>query len=307
MMKRVLVLSVFLIAACSALAQEAWTGVVGASSNASCSAGEYFVYYNSTTGAMMKCENGSLMPIGVASSTSTVNGPVGSTYDPDRTPTSGTYGPCSDEFKNGASTGIWSWGNQSSATVTLAGDFAQLADTNDNTGTHSYVCQPDNSADWTMTAKFLAVAGGTTGDFGLVFIDGGSLASPTLVVGGVLRRTTKILGDYLVGTKAAWTTTAWTAVGSTNVDGIHWLTDNRIGFCVQARYVVATKVMTFRMSPNCRSWQWNATSTRTFTNHPGYAGFGFMVPASGTSQATLQWIRTRTDAAGTSGEYAVGE
>lgn len=307
-MVKKLLLSLALIAV-PLLAQEASTDFPGGPTDPPCATGEHWVSYNTTLKQYRKCENGVVGPIGIlAGSSTTGNGPQGTAYDPERRPDDSTLDTaCSNEFKNGAddAASSFSWGNQSSATTTTKGDFMQIEDVND-TGTHAYVCTPSTSVDWTMTAKLTVYTSGNPGNAGLVFIDGGSIASPTTVVGGpIFRRTGSTTGDYLSGTKAAWTTTTWTTI-ATDTAANAQPAANRFSYCVQARYVNSTQVMTFRIAYDCRNWNWRGTSTRTFTNHPGAAGVGVESPASGTTRVSIQWIRTRIDSAGTSGDYLVG-
>lgn len=305
---QIITLLVILLVCAPTWAQDASTGFPCGDTDPVCSAGDGFMWCNTTDHFIKKCENGTITVIGSNEVTTTNQGPGTNAYNPDRRPTSGTYAPCTDEFKNGVDDAgsSFSTANVSSMSTTLAGDYMKFSDTND-TGTHAWACTPSNAADWTITAKVLVYGSGTPSNFGLVFIDGGSLATPTLVVGFVLRRTALSTGDVLVGTKAAWTTAAWTAVSTTDTVAGPNYTDNRHTYCLQARYVVATKVMNFRFAADCRNWQLNATATRTFTNAPGAAGLGIESPASGNTTVTVQWIRTRTDAAGASGEFLVGQ
>lgn len=305
-MRHALLLVATLLLCAPLRAQEATSQVPADSTDPTCSSGDYFVWYNTTTGLWMKCQNGETAPIGIGSASSTVNGSGDGAYSPDRAPsTSATYAPCTDEFKNGASTGTWSWGNQSSTTLNLYGDYARFDSVND-TGTHAYLCAPDNSADWTITAKVMMSDNGSSpSNGGLIFIDGGSIGSPTTVVGFVLRRDGIGSGSAVFGTKASYATTSWTSVG-TEAAGLSWFANSTMEFCLQARYVVATKVLSVRFASDCRNWHFNATSTRTFTNHPAGIGIGIESPGSGHSMLDVLWVRTRIDSAGTSGEYLPG-
>src|SRR5262249_46226887 len=143
---------------------------------------------------------------------------------------------------------------------------------------------------------------------GLVFIDGGTFASPTTIVGFVLRRDGTTTGSWVLGTKTTWATTTWTSVGA-ETNGALAYSGNRSTFCLQARYVNSTKVMTVRIGEDCRLFGGTTSSgvtTRTFTNHPGAAGLVIESPASGTARMTVQWIRMRTDSAANAAPFPVG-
>lgn len=301
-----LLLAMLVVFVSTAYGQEASQEVPAGADDPTCSTGDYFIWYNTADAVWRKCEDGAVILVGIGDPTSTVNGPDNGAPNPDRKPVDGDLDlPCSDEFKNGVSTGTWSWANQSTATLTVDLDYAKLDDTND-TGSHAYGCTPANSGNWTVTAKVTVFGGSTPANGGLVFIDGGTWASPTTIVGFILRRDGTSSGSALSGTKATWATTTWTTLTS-ETQGSFSYAANRATICLQARYVNSTKVMTFRYAEDCRHFG-PSLGTRTFTNHPGAIGFAIETAsgAGSTARITVQWIRTNTSSAGNASPFFPG-
>lgn len=282
-------------------------------SDPACASGESKMWANTTSHKIKKCENGVTSDMDSAHEGFDTNfGPQGDEYNPDRAPsTSTTLAACTDEFNNGNSA-TWTWVNQGNATITYTGDFAILkSGAAQTTSTRGVYCVPDNSADWTFTAKVTVstpslMTGGGTVQAGLWLIDGGSIATPTTVVGVAVTAfgtSSSVQWETRTGYTGGWST----AGGGQELPGggIHYAM-SPVTFCFQLRYVVGTKVMTFREAPDCRNWSWNSTSTRTFSAHP--AALGFFVDNNNIQAVNeiIQWARYRIDSAGNTGEYPPG-
>jgi hypothetical protein len=280
----------------------------------SCVAGEYKVWTNTADGKIKMCQNGVISNIGTSGYTGTGSGPAGAQYDPDRQGGGTLVTACSDEFDNGTSTGTWTWQHQTGATFTVPSgvDYAVLSTPGSGvtTGQHARTCTLNNAADWTMTVK-MSVYGntGTSGTFiGLMFPVGACNALNQFGVG--VNRTNNGAGFDFVGQLQATNTFTGNMAGTGTAEATTAFPFMALQqtFCFQARYVVSTKVMTFRVSEDCRGWGVIPGSTHTFASDPVCGGVSVGVGNATTfTAARIYWIRTRTDAAGTSGEYLVGQ
>lgn len=304
-MVRTLLLALLL--ASPIFAESASVGFPELATDPSCASGEYKVWTNTTDKKIKMCQNGSISNIGTSAYTGTAYGPGGNQYDPDRS--GGTLmGVCSDEFDNGSSTGTWTWRNQSSGSITVASgtDFAQLAAGTTNNQIHARTCDETTGVDWTMTMKAAAyVPANNNSWFGLLVADGGTCASPTTIVSLHMMRATS--GVNIAAIRYG-TATAYTGL----ISGVTTDNNNRYTFhvysrtvCMQMRYVTSTKVLSMLTSYDCRG-PWTQVNTRTLSADPKCIGFAVAGDTTQNEIGFIQWIRTRTDSAGTSGEYLPG-
>lgn len=287
-------------------------------SDPTCSSGDFFIYANTATNKLRMCQNGTATDIGTSVYTGTNASVGGDQYDPDRPPdSSNEVTVCSDEFDT-AETGTWTWRNQGAGATwsTPSGaDYGVMVNQN-TTGIHARTCTINNSADWTMTVKFTGFnSNGGSGDTaGLAFVDLGTCAAPSGAVGAVKllvisrNNTASNFGQFGIATASSYTANPGVqpTADTQGTSGMAMPMPNT--YCIQARYNVTTNVMTGRISQDCRNWASWGTATHNFTNDPTCGGI-FL--ASGNSshfaRMVVQWVRTRTDSAATSGEYIVGK
>jgi hypothetical protein len=286
----------------------------------SCSAGEAKFWANTTTHKIRKCQNGTISDVdsAAAATGTTYFGVNGDEYSPDRKPDdSALYLPCSDEF-NGASTGTWTWANQGTATWTVNSgvDYAILSSPNQVRSTRGLYCVPDNSANWTFTAKLTfgvrSITSLSSVFGGLWVVDGGTVGAPTNVVGVFIEEAP----GFNTGTNVWFSTRTgytggWTSGNATNEllgTGGNFSNAMSLTTCLQLRYVVATKVLTAKYAADCRNFAllWITTPTRTLAAAP--PALGFFVDPNGNDISTMliEWVRFRTDSTGNSGMYLPG-
>lgn len=297
--------------AAPACATIAYMEVPKLASDPSCVSGEYKVWLNTSSNILKKCENGAITAMAPNGFQGGDAGPGGNQYDPDRPPSSANeQTACSDEF-DASSSGTWTSRNFGTATITTpsGADYAVLTSVNQS-NIRARTCAISNAADWTMTIKFTAFNGnGASGDYaGLIFVETGTCAAPTNTWEVAINRNNTASDFGNIGLQSTISGYSLPGGVSTSSSTGGMAMPSTIPYCLQARYVSSTKVMTMRGSGDCRNWGTWTTTTHTFSSAPACAGF-FVAAGNTTSTSTMkiQWIRTRTDAAGTSGEYLVGQ
>jgi len=237
----------------------------------------------------------------------TIYGPTGQRYHPMRTPTSGLDANSSDEFIGGVNSGIYTWGNQGSASVVGELDTLRL---NIPAGTgvnRRGIFYTPPSGDWVMTTCL----GGHMDKFwptgfvaGTAVIETGSIATPTLMSMQMFYRNTATGWNFGVYTATSYTA-AYTLVADSATAGVQAPEG-----MIQIRYVSGTKSLSF--------WgNWNASfgydfyqlgSTRILAAHPVAFGlFGDQNNVNSAFGVRYKFLRTRTDATGTTAPYPVGE
>lgn len=284
-----------------------------------CVSGEYKTWANTVTHKIRKCENGTISDLDYADAYTYLGcsgGLNGDEYDPDCAPASSALdATCSDEFNNGNSA-TWTWVNQGTSSIAYLGDSAHLTVPNQADTERGLYCVPNNAADWTMTARLSVSNGGGGGNSthgGLWLIDGGSIATPTNVVTlSVFQSNNSDIVNVNFGSRTGYATGGLAGVIGTNNEGVGlsgtfaFASPQQV--CLQLRYVVSTKVLTARWAADCRNWVAGfSTSTRTLSAHPPALGFYADSAAVNNLNVVIQWVRFRTDAAGTSGEYLTGK
>lgn len=228
-------------------------------------------------------------------------------YDPDKAPSSGLDANSSDEFA-GSISGIWSWGNQGTATDTYsAGGAVLMAPKNATNQMRCRWATAPSAVDFTVTAK-IANLGGRT--------DTSSTSDPAAYMGtgpcvmiGTAASPTKIYcvyaysdGSELVFRYMNVTSYLYGTFTETDTIGTNYQYQTKTSYGLQRpnwyqlRYIASTKVLTACFAQNGIDFTCFG-NTATLASHPAFVG-RFADPSGNTYDAYARffYFRTRTDA-----------
>lgn len=203
-------------------------------------------------------------------------------YSPDRAPTS--CAAC-EEFTDGALSQTWTWGNQSSATETLAMDGATI-NFNGATGrTVRWLASP-GAVNWTATMKARPGynASGSGECVGMAVLESGTIATPT-AFREFLHNNNGVDAWRVYGLKLS----SYSAYVST--DTPVWAVDDLLPVYIQARYTTSTKGLVWAWSHDGMTW--TTAAGLTLAADPTYIGRETCTAAS---IHQVDFFRVRTDA-----------
>lgn len=152
---------------------------------------------------------------------STSNGPEGAKYDPDRPPV-GAWG--SEEFLNNTETLTWRWGNQGLATQTLQKNRSYLYSPTASNNTKVRWTTPP-SGNFTAVMKMSNYAGGVFSHSGLILLETGSEATPTVMSQFIQQAKNSIpWGSFGIFTRTSYTSAYSGSSGDASaLDGFYGL------------------------------------------------------------------------------------
>lgn len=278
------------------LRNSAALSVIGRSANSS---GDPSDIAGATVGHVLQVATGPVLSFG----NNKFSGPTGLKYDPDRSPSSGSY---LEEFMDGAETLTWRWGNQGTSTLSLELDRAILLPQTATTTLRARWTTPPSGVDWVITTKFsqtllsgTALAGG-----GPMVLETGTEATPTSISGIFVQFKNSVPWASARGiTKTSYTS------ATSNLGALIDVNNNCVATDVytQIRYVTSTKTLTYYISYNGIHY-YTIGSSRVLGAGPVSVGYGGETSGNTTThQLVFDWWRLRTDSAGTSGRYECGE
>lgn len=194
----------------------------------------------------------------------------------------------------------WQWGNQGSATLTSHYGGATLATISETANRRCrWVATPSSGAvdfdTYALISTYIP-ATATSGRAGIIFLDGGTIATPTAMKAfgvqwdnaGTLYR---VKNEAATSYTAAWSGGTLFAIGR----------QNHATLFLRGSYVQSTKVMTWYISWDGCYWI-NTSTTTTLAADPAYAGI--FVDSNGSANAVSMFVRAfvmRSDAAGKTG------
>lgn len=278
------------------LRNSAALSVIGRSANSS---GDPSDIAGATVGHVLQVATGPVLSFG----NNKFSGPTGLKYDPDRSPSSGSY---LEEFMDGAETLTWRWGNQGTSTLSLELDRAILLPQTATTTLRARWTTPPSGVNWVITTKFsqtllsgTALAGG-----GPMILETGTEATPTSISGIFVQYKNSVPWTSARGiTKTSYTS------ATSNLGTLIDANNNSLATNVytQIRYVTSTKTLTYYISYNGIHY-YTIGSSRVLGADPVSVGYGGETAGNTTThQLVFDWWRLRTDSAGTSGRYECGE
>lgn len=223
-------------------------------------------------------------------------------YDPNTHPS--TCWGC-EEFTGGTENLTWRSGNlggNNARSLYLDHSFFEMNPDPGSRQNRVYWTDLPGSGDFQVTMRFSMQAGGTYNymQVGLIFLDTGSEATPTLM----RAMTTQSDGAILSGTIADYTSD----IGCSGCNNAYTYVQGIQGGasqCVQARFTASTKKMRFYFATDCINWRepWqngnSLMSEQTFTNQPPSVGYYVSSPTNGTliqgPQILVDWVRIFND------------
>jgi hypothetical protein len=235
----------------------------------------------------------------------TALGHIGASYHPDRYPGAAALeAACSDEFTGGVESGTWRDGNTPARTLEL--DALKLSTTASEQQLRTRWATLPASGDFVVTARLSSIYPTTNAAGGLVILETGSEATPTLMSALMCYRNATSGCRIGVFTKtsyaSAFTLVTEGDVGPAMMFGMPWY--------AQLRYVRSTKVLTYAISFDGVSF-WTSTAwQRTLGADPISLGAPFL--DSNTSSGALtrliyaRWVRTHVSGAGIAAPYPPG-
>lgn len=280
------------------LRDSAALSVIGRSAN---STGDPADIAGATVGHVLQVSSGPVLAFAAFNT----GGPTGDEYNPERIPSSGLDTNASDEFNGSINTSIQTWGNQGTATRTAEMGTCRISTTASATRDRKvlWYTPTSMSVDFVFTTKASAFYNRfqvTGAVFGIIILETGSIATPTLMSQMLFYRTgasTQAHGFY--------SCTSYTGTDTLIGSESSYAFQTQPTY-IQARYVASTKVLS--MWASWEGYDWYQVSTnRTLGAHPLNIGiYANQNTVNIAFAPRFYYVRFRTDATGTSDPYPIG-